>query len=123
VPTSPSGNDSPSARPEPVVSRLDRLEQRLARLEGRSSRGDNEAGRLTAHQRAIAELVANGHTNRETGEHLGISAKTVEWNLSRIYRRLGLRSRTELAACLLRPRLDSARRLDGTGRNQKGEDR
>jgi DNA-binding NarL/FixJ family response regulator len=57
---------------------------------------------LTEHQLTIASFVAAGHTNRETAEALGLKEKTVEWNLSRIYRRLGLRSRTELAAAFAR---------------------
>jgi DNA-binding CsgD family transcriptional regulator len=44
------------------------------------------------------ELVAAGRTTREVAEEMFVSAKTVEWNLTRIYRKLGVRSRTELAA-------------------------
>jgi len=57
---------------------------------------------LTEHQLRIARLVGAGHTNRETAELLGRSVKTVEWDLSRIYRAVGVRSRTELAAALAR---------------------
>ena len=63
---------------------------------------DDALAALTEHQRTVADLVGAGHTNRETAELLGIRAKTVEWNLSRIYRALGVRSRTELAAALAR---------------------
>ena len=63
---------------------------------------DSALAALTEHQRTVAGLVGAGHTNRETAELLGLSAKTVEWNLSRIYRALGVRSRTELAAALAR---------------------
>ena len=45
----------------------------------------------------IAALVSSGHTNREVAVALQISPKTVEWNLSKIYRKLDVRSRTELA--------------------------
>lgn len=51
-------------------------------------------------ERKIVELVAAGHTNREVAEALFVSVKTVEWNLAKIYRKLGVRSRTELAAKL-----------------------
>jgi DNA-binding NarL/FixJ family response regulator len=44
--------------------------------------------------------VATGLTNREVASELVISAKTVEHHLSRVYAKLGLRSRTELAAHL-----------------------
>ena len=45
----------------------------------------------------IAALVSSGRTNSEVAVALQISRKTVEWNLSKIYRKLGVRSRTELA--------------------------
>jgi DNA-binding CsgD family transcriptional regulator len=41
--------------------------------------------------------VAEGATNREAGAKLFLSPKTVEAHLGRIYRKLGVRSRTELA--------------------------
>lgn len=47
------------------------------------------------------ELAAAGHTNREVAAALFVSVPTVESTLRRIYRKLGVRSRTELAA---RPR-------------------
>ncbi|MFP5255726.1 MAG: AAA family ATPase [Acidimicrobiia bacterium] len=52
---------------------------------------------LTPTEQAVARLVATGLTNREVGEELIVSAKTVEHHLSRIYAKLGVRSRTELA--------------------------
>ena len=58
------------------------------------------AGELSQREREIAELVAAGRTNRETASTLYLSEKTVENNLSRIYAKLGVRSRTELAAAL-----------------------
>ena len=48
----------------------------------------------------MAELVASGATNREIAAALFMTVKTVEWNLSRIYRKAGVRSRTELARWL-----------------------
>jgi DNA-binding CsgD family transcriptional regulator len=53
---------------------------------------------LSAAESKIAELVARGLTNREVATTLDISTKTVEWNLTKIYRSLRIRSRTELAA-------------------------
>jgi DNA-binding CsgD family transcriptional regulator len=55
---------------------------------------------LTAQERLVARLVATGLTNREVAAELVISAKTVEHHLGRVYTKLGLRSRTELAAHL-----------------------
>jgi DNA-binding CsgD family transcriptional regulator len=53
---------------------------------------------LTSTERQVAELVAAGRTNREVAEKLFITVRTVEANLTRIYRKVGLRSRAELAA-------------------------
>jgi DNA-binding CsgD family transcriptional regulator len=52
---------------------------------------------LTPTERRIADLVAAGHSNPEIAATLYISVKTVEANLTRIYRKLGLHSRVELA--------------------------
>jgi len=53
---------------------------------------------LTPTEERVAALVAAGHTNREVAQALFVSVHTVEDNLRRIYRKLGVRSRTELAA-------------------------
>jgi DNA-binding CsgD family transcriptional regulator len=53
---------------------------------------------LTPTEERVAELVAAGHTNREVAQVLFLSVHTVEDNLRRICRKLGVRSRTELAA-------------------------
>ncbi|AUG75166.1 LuxR family transcriptional regulator [Kitasatospora sp. MMS16-BH015] len=58
------------------------------------------APELTAAERRIAGLVAEGATNREVAATLFLSVKTVEGTLSRIYRKLGVRSRTALARTL-----------------------
>ena len=52
---------------------------------------------LTPTERRIADLVAAGQSNPEIAATLYISVKTVEANLTRIYRKLGLRSRVDLA--------------------------
>ena len=53
---------------------------------------------LTETERQVAGMVASGLTNREVADRLFISPKTVEANLSKIYAKCGVRSRTELAA-------------------------
>jgi DNA-binding CsgD family transcriptional regulator len=55
------------------------------------------SSQLTPTEQRIAELVGQGRKNREVAEALFISVKTVEANLSRIFHKLGVRSRTELA--------------------------
>jgi DNA-binding CsgD family transcriptional regulator len=52
---------------------------------------------LTAQELQVALVVAEGATNREAAARLFVSPKTIETHLSRIYRKLGVRSRTELA--------------------------
>jgi DNA-binding CsgD family transcriptional regulator len=52
---------------------------------------------ITAVEARVAELVAAGRSNREVAGELFMSPKTVEAHLSRIYRKLGVRSRAELA--------------------------
>jgi transcriptional regulator of acetoin/glycerol metabolism len=52
---------------------------------------------LTVSERSIAEHVAAGLTNRETASQLFISTHTVDYHLRQIFRKLGLRSRVELA--------------------------
>ena len=65
----------------------------LARIGGRvASRGE-----LTEAERRIAALVAEGRTNREVAAALFVTEHTVEGALTRVYRKLGVRSRTELA--------------------------
>jgi DNA-binding CsgD family transcriptional regulator len=61
-----------------------------------SARNDS-AARLTATEAEIARLVTRGLTNREIGDELGIRPKTVGWHLTRIYRKFGVTSRTQLA--------------------------
>ncbi|MDE3725094.1 LuxR C-terminal-related transcriptional regulator [Nocardiopsis sp. N85] len=54
-------------------------------------------GELTAQQQQIARLVAEGATNREVAAHMFISPRTVEHHLRGIFRKLGIRSRVDLA--------------------------
>ena len=54
------------------------------------------ASGLTAQQVQIATLVAEGATNREIAARLFISVKTVEATLTRVYRKLGIRSRVDI---------------------------
>jgi DNA-binding CsgD family transcriptional regulator len=59
---------------------------------------------LTDTQRMVAELVMDGLTNREVGARLFLSPHTVDFHLRQIYRRLGVRSRVELARLAGPPR-------------------
>ncbi|MDA2891548.1 LuxR C-terminal-related transcriptional regulator [Mycolicibacterium sp. BiH015] len=63
---------------------------------GRANIGPRPDSLLTRSERRVADLAASGMTNREIAAALFISPKTVESNLARIYRKLGIRSRAEL---------------------------
>jgi DNA-binding CsgD family transcriptional regulator len=95
--------EAPTARRhsefDQLRARLALLERRVADLERPTAprRGDPLRS-LTEAERQIAELVALGLTNGQVACRLCFSAKTVEWRLTAIYRKLGVRSRTELAA-------------------------
>jgi DNA-binding NarL/FixJ family response regulator len=56
--------------------------------------------RLTPQELQIALLVTQGRTNAEIGRAVFLSTRTVEFHLSRAYRKLGISSRTELAGRL-----------------------
>ncbi len=60
-------------------------------------------GGLTPTERHVAELVAEGKTNREVADAMFLSVKTIEANLSRVFHKLGAHSRRELAARLAEP--------------------
>jgi DNA-binding CsgD family transcriptional regulator len=72
----------------------ERTRAELARIGGRAA----SSLTLTPTEARVAELVAAGGTNREVADALFVSVHTVEANLKRIYRKLGIRSRTELAS-------------------------
>lgn len=61
---------------------------------------------LTSTEQRVAERAASGLSNRDIAADLFISAKTVEMNLSRVYRKLGIRSRAQLYSKLAEDRLD-----------------
>ena len=70
-------------------------QRELARISGRRV---DEPDALTEGERRIAELVAAGSSNKDTAATLFVTVHTVEGALTRIYRKLGVRSRTQLAA-------------------------
>jgi ATP/maltotriose-dependent transcriptional regulator MalT len=72
----------------------DKARASLARISGRTA---TPRDRLTPTERRVAELVAEGRTNKEVAAALFVALRTVEWNLSKVYTKLGVRSRTELA--------------------------
>lgn len=73
-----------------------RARAELARI----GRPGSAADGLTETERRLAELVAEGLSNQEVAERAFVSVKTVEANLTRIYRKLGVGSRVGLANVL-----------------------
>jgi DNA-binding CsgD family transcriptional regulator len=71
---------------------VERANAELGRIGGRT----REEG-LTAAERRVAVLVAAGRTNREVAAELFLGERTVAGHLTRVYAKLGVRSRTELA--------------------------
>jgi DNA-binding NarL/FixJ family response regulator len=78
---------------------LDGARRELART-GLTRSLDRE---LTPTELRVAELAARGSRNKEIAGALFVSVKTVEANLSRVYAKLGIRSRVELAPQLSKP--------------------
>jgi DNA-binding CsgD family transcriptional regulator len=74
---------------------IEAARRELGRLPGRRPQTD---GQLTNAEAAIAALVADGRSNKEVAAELVLTVKTVEVTLTRVYEKLGVRSRAELAA-------------------------
>ena len=73
-------------------------ERAHAELDRAAARRSGEG--LTESEKLVADLAASGLTNRQVAARLFISPKTVEANLVRVYRKLGIGSRAELGARL-----------------------
>lgn len=82
----------------------DRVQRLLGRL-GEKPRlpAGGPADRLTVSERRVADLAASGLTNRQIAEQLFVTVKAVEWHLSNVYRKLGIRSRSRLPSVLQVP--------------------
>ena len=80
-------------RPDRRPALQEKTRAELGRIGGRSA----SPGELTPTEQRIAELVAGGMTNREVASALVITVHTVEAALTSIYRKLDVRSRTEMA--------------------------
>jgi DNA-binding CsgD family transcriptional regulator len=74
----------------------ERARGELSRISGRAP----ASGALTPAEERVATLVAEGKTNREVASALFLSERTVEGHLSRIFGKLGIRHRAEVARAL-----------------------
>ena len=89
--------------------------ERASGEHGRISGRAPTTGALTPAEERVAELVAEGKTNREVAAKLFVSDRTVEGHLSRIFGKLGIRHRTELARAL------AARQIQGIAESKTGD--
>jgi ATP/maltotriose-dependent transcriptional regulator MalT len=82
----------------PLQGRVRRL---LDRLGEQPRKVQTEAmAALTASERRVARMAADGLTNRQIAHELVVTVKAVEWHLSHVYRKLGISSRSSLASTL-----------------------
>ncbi len=84
---------------------MDAFAQRAARELGASGetarkRSGQSLDHLTAREAQIARLARDGLSNPEIGARLFISPRTVEYHLHKVYGKLGIASRNELAVAL-----------------------
>jgi DNA-binding CsgD family transcriptional regulator len=89
----------------------ERARGELRRISGRAP----TTGALTPAEERVAALVAGGKTNREVAAALFLSERTVEGHLSRIFGKLGVRHRAEVARAL------EARQSQGNTESNTGD--
>ena len=67
----------------------------LGRFAKRAREGAEVAAELTARERQVLELLSDGRTMRQIATRLGISPRTVETHVAKVYRKLGVRTRVQ----------------------------
>lgn len=104
-----SSDEGRSLPPHAAMAVVLGLVDELVATTGRRGRPPFGWKSLTVAERRVVDLVAEGRTNRETAEALGIKASTVHTHLLHVYAKLGIGSRAELAAGHTRERLNRSR--------------
>ncbi|WP_194853177.1 helix-turn-helix transcriptional regulator [Nocardia sp. SYP-A9097] len=99
----------------PLVDRLNSGRRAVEPVSLAPSPGAEKADILSAAERRVVLLAANGRTNREIAAELYITVSTVEQHLTHVYRKLGVKGRGDLAA-----HLADAGLLAGIGLGQRG---
>jgi DNA-binding NarL/FixJ family response regulator len=86
-----------------AAKELRQLGKRVARR-GKAGTGESGVAGLSAREREVAELVAKGRTNKQIAAELFLSEKTIESHLSRIFGKLEVSKRAQVAAAIGRER-------------------
>jgi DNA-binding NarL/FixJ family response regulator len=91
------------------TARVDRVHDSIIAAGARHARGSQTVTTsLTRREREVLQLIAEGHSNKEIGNILGISAKTAETHRTRIMTKLNLHSVSELVRHAIRNRIIEA---------------
>ena len=85
---------------------LRRLGRRVGARQRRGAAADGLEG-LSGREREVADLVAEGRTNREIAGQLFLSEKTVESHLAKVFKKLGVGSRAAVAETVGRSRVQT----------------
>ena len=91
-----------------VAEALERIEALAALASADAAASDVDPSHLTARQLEVAKLVAQGFTNKQIAQRLGISRFTAETHVRNILERLGAASRSEIATWATRDALADA---------------
>jgi DNA-binding NarL/FixJ family response regulator len=75
----------------------ERIRAKLAAPEATRSTGASAGPELTLRERQVLDLIADGLTNRQIGERLGLAEKTVKNYVSELLAKLGMERRTQAA--------------------------
>ena len=81
---------------QPLRAQIEREMPRVA--------AERSGSELTATEQRVADLIAAGATNRDAAAALFVSVRTIETHVASIYRKLGVRTRVELARRLTESR-------------------
>jgi DNA-binding NarL/FixJ family response regulator len=105
---------NPAVNPQlfEIVERDEKLARRSSPFSLQMSLGDNL---LTPREREIVELILQGLTNKQIGEKLGISVKTVEAHRSRVYTKMDVHNSIQLLQTLRSGKLGAGNANSGGG--------